>query len=233
MNTKYKPADKMIDLISEDYHLLQVISRFGLSLGFGDQTVEEVCTANHVDCPTFLTVINFITEGYSRMYDGEDALSIPTLLDYLRQSHLYFLDFYLPGIRKKLVSAIEQSTDDVSFLIIRFFDEYMKEVRRHMDYEDKTVFNYVESLLGGKLKKNYQISTFSKHHDSISIKMTELKNIIIRYCPAKVNANLLNMALFDIYTCEAELDSHCNVEDYLFVPAVLKLEQKVLNNENE
>ena len=30
---KYKPTDKMIDLISDNYSLLQVMSRFGLSLG--------------------------------------------------------------------------------------------------------------------------------------------------------------------------------------------------------
>lgn len=40
---KYKPTDKMIDLIGDNYSLLQVMSRFGLSLGFGDKTVKEVC----------------------------------------------------------------------------------------------------------------------------------------------------------------------------------------------
>lgn len=34
---KYKPTDKMIDLIGDNYSLLQVMSRFGLSLGFGDK----------------------------------------------------------------------------------------------------------------------------------------------------------------------------------------------------
>ena len=34
---KYKPADKMSDLICDNYSLLQVMSRFGLSLGFGDK----------------------------------------------------------------------------------------------------------------------------------------------------------------------------------------------------
>ena len=43
---KYKPTDKMIDLISDNYSLLQVMSRFGLSLGFGDKTVKEVCELN-------------------------------------------------------------------------------------------------------------------------------------------------------------------------------------------
>ncbi len=48
----YKPTDKMGDLICENYALLQVMSRFGISLGFGDKSVQEVCDMNQVDCST-------------------------------------------------------------------------------------------------------------------------------------------------------------------------------------
>ncbi len=224
---KYKPSDKMIDLISDNYSLLQVMSRFRLSLGFGDRTVREICEMQGVDCPTFLAVVNFMTEGFSRM-DGEDSdLSIPALVDYLRQAHTYFLEFSLPAIRRKLIEAIDYTENDVSFLILKFFDDYMGEVRKHMEYEEQTVFKYVDALLSGETPKNYKISTFSKHHDQVGEKLTELKNIIIKYCPPKANTNLLNAALFDIYTCEEGLDAHCKIEDFLFVPAILKLERRM------
>ena len=54
-----------------------------------------------------------------------------------------------------------------------------------------------------------------------------LKNIIIKYYPAGGNDYLLNAVLFDIFSCEQDLASHCRVEDYLFVPAVLRLEKEV------
>lgn len=228
---KYKPGDKMIDLIGDNYSLLQVMSRFGLSLGFGDKTVKEVCEMNGVNCRTFLIVVNFIAEGFSRMDGSSDEISVPALVDYLRQAHIYFLDFCLPAIRRKLIDAIDCSQDDVAFLILKFFDNYMGEVRKHMEYEERTVFKYVDALIQGHASKNYQISTFSKHHDQVGERLTELKNIIIKYCPAKANTNLLNAALFDIYACEEGLESHCKVEDYLFVPAILKLERRVRDNE--
>ncbi|MDL2247265.1 hemerythrin domain-containing protein [Bacteroides sp. OttesenSCG-928-J23] len=228
---RYKPTDKMIDLISDNHALLQVMSRFKISLGFGDKTVREVCAIHQVDCPTFLAVVNYMVEGYSRMDEGDDDISIPALVDYLRQAHIYFLDDCLPGIRRNLIYAIDCSDDDVSFLILKFFDGYMNEVRKHMEYEEKTVFKYVDSLLNNKPLKNYQISTFSKHHDQISEKLTELKNILIKYCPESANKNILNTVLFDIYTCEEGLDSHCEIEDYLFVPAILKLERRLIANE--
>lgn len=228
---KYKPTDKMIDLISDNYSLLQVMSRFGLSLGFGDKTVSEVCRMNGVHCGTFLTVVNFIAEGFSRLGSEADQLSIPALVDYLRQAHIYFLDFCLPAIRRKLIEAIDCSENDVSFLILKFFDEYMREVRKHMEYEERTVFKYVDALLQGNAPKNYQISTFSKHHAQVGERLTELKNIIIKYCPTKANNNLLNAALFDIYACEEGLESHCHVEDFLFVPAILKIERRIQSDE--
>ena len=50
---KYSGTDKMSDLICENYNLLLVMSRFGLSLGFGDQTVQQVCERQGVHTGTF------------------------------------------------------------------------------------------------------------------------------------------------------------------------------------
>ena len=53
MSEKYKETDRMGDIICDDYRILQVISRFGLTLGFGDHTVSETCLAAGGDAPTF------------------------------------------------------------------------------------------------------------------------------------------------------------------------------------
>ena len=57
----YEPKDMMIDLIRDNYNVLQALGSFGINLGFGDKTVEEVCKDNGVDCRTFLIVVNFIS----------------------------------------------------------------------------------------------------------------------------------------------------------------------------
>ena len=225
---KYTSADRMSDLICDNYTLLQVMSRFGLPLGLGDKTVGEVCRENNVDCHTFLAVVNFMTEDNDRMEDNLEDISMPALINYLKQAHHYFLDFSLPTIRRKLIEAIDCSArDEVAFLILKFFDRYAGEVRRHMDYEDMNVFTYVENLMEGRETKGFRISLFARRHDRIDATLTELKNIIIKYYPGKSNNYLLNAALFDIFSCEQDLASHCRVEDYLFVPAVLKLEREV------
>lgn len=213
----------MSDLINDNSLLLMVMSRFGISLGFGEKTVREICEEQNVDCATFLAVSNFVSQKECQ----EDAISLISLIDYLKRAHTYFLNFYLPLIRRKLIEAIDCSgTDEVAFLILKFYDEYVTEVRRHMEYENKTVFAYVENLLQGVLSNKYNIAVFESQHNHIDSKLKELKDIIIRYYPEKEN-DLLNAVLFDIMNCEQDLKSHCGVEDRLFVPTVEKLERKL------
>ena len=218
----------MSDIICDNYSLLQVMSRFGLPLGFGDYSVEEVCHTHQVDCATFLAVANFINKGHARPLVSLEGISIKSLITYLKNAHHYFLDFQLPTIRRKLLEAIDCSMDnEVTFLILKFFDVYVQEVRKHMSYEDMNVFTYVENLLNGEKDENYNINMFVRHHDHIDDKLTELKNIIIKYYPDTKKAYLMNAVLFDIFNCEKDLASHNQVEDYLFVPAVLQLEREV------
>lgn len=224
---QYKSTDKMSDLICQNYALLQVLSRFGVSLGFGDKNVQEVCSQSGVDCNTFLTVVNFLIEENPRMQDHLDRISVPALIDYLKRAHCYFLDFQLPSIRKKLVEALSNSPEkEVTFLIVQFFDAYVDEVRKHMEYENQKVFTYVDQLMSGMHPEGFNIGVFASHHEHIDLKLTELKNIIIKYYPAGGDNQLLNSALFDIFSCEQDLASHNRVEDCLFVPAIMEMEKE-------
>lgn len=231
MNNDYQATDKMISLISDNYQLLQVMSRFGISLGFGDKTVAEVCKINQVDTTTFLAVINFAHTGYSQIIENIDDLSIPSLINYLKQSHIYFLEFQLPKIRKELDIALDHD-NHITPLIIELFDHYIISIKKHMNYEDKHLFSYVEKLLHGNIQDNiqedFEITTFSKNHYLVDDNMHEIKNTLIKYNPAK-NNNELSAVLYNIYCFENELDAHCKAEDYIFLPAVFNLEKKIQN----
>lgn len=224
---KYKETDKMSDLIGENYPMVLVMSRFGIALGFGEKNIGEVCRLNGVDTHTFLTVVNFLTEdSMVPVSEIDKGLSVESLITYLHNAHDYFLNFRLPHIRRKLVEAIEECPKDVAFVITRFFDEYAEEVNKHMSYEEKTVFPYVRGLLDGVKDARYNITIFRKRHDQIEMKITELKNILLKYYPGP-GSNLLNSVLFDIFATEQDLASHNHVEDYLFVPVILALEKSL------
>ena len=169
----YEADDKMISLIRDNYDLLQMLGSFGISLGFGDKTVKETCDDNNVDTYTFLAVVNYTINGYGE-FDADEQLFVPTLLHYLEASHAYFLDFQLPYIRRELQESLDES-ESLAKLILRFYDEYAHEIRRHMKYEQKTLFPYVQSLIEGHPANDYNVDTFSKHHGATDKKLRELK----------------------------------------------------------
>lgn len=217
----------MSDLICDNYVLLQVMSRFGLSLGFGDQTVSEVCQKYQVDCPTFLAVVNFLIEDNEFVVDHSAPISISALMNYLKRAHHYFLEYQLPSIREKLVVFLQFSDNyEVSFLILNFFDAYVDELHKHMEYEDRHVFTYVNQLLEGNVQDNFNFANFASSHNQVDTKLTELKDIIIKYLPTKGDNYHTNSMLFEIFACIQDLDSHSRVEDCMFVPAVLNLEKE-------
>ena len=225
----YRETDKMSDLICENYPMVLVMSRFGIALGFGEKSIGEVCRQNGVDANTFLTVVNFLTGEVQGLTDEvSNALSLETLIRYLHNARDYFLAFRLPNMRRKLNEAISTCPEDVAFVIRRFFDEYAEEVNKHMTYEEKVVFPYVRDLLNGKASDKYNISIFRKRHEQIDQKLSDLKNILIKYYPGE-GGHLLNSVLFDLFTTEEDLVSHSLVEDNLFVPSIVWYENKVLN----
>jgi regulator of cell morphogenesis and NO signaling len=213
-------------LIKDNYSTLQALGSFGINLGFGDKTVAETCEMNGVDTYTFLAVVNF-TINDSASYENDDQISVPTLLHYLEASHTYYLDFQLPFIRRELQESISEG-DQLGQLIMKFYDEYAHEIRRHMKYEEKTLFPYVQSLIENRPTSDYDIETFSKHHESADKKLRELKLLIIKYLPANAHLNNKLMAtLYDIYNNEEWLRQHAEVEDHIFTPAIRRLENQV------
>lgn len=222
----YQEEDKMISLIRDNYDLLQSLGSFGIHLGFGDKTVREVCEQEQVDTYTFLTVVNFTINGY-RDFDDTDRISLPTLVKYLRASHEYYLGYQLPAIRRELEAALDES-DNLARLIMKLYDEYARSIRNHMQFEEKSLFPYVEQLIQGKASDQYDIHTFSRHHGQNELKLRELKSIIIKYLPSdSLHNNQLTATLYNLYNCERWLSSHAEVEDHIFIPAVHRHEKKL------
>ena len=214
----YEADDKMITLIADNYNILESLGRFGINLGFGDKTVKEVCEDQNVDTYTFLAIVNFSINGY-RESDENGRISVPTLLHYLKASHEYL------SIRKELLEALDEN-DNLARLIMKLYDSYSREIRMHMKYEEQNVFPYVDKLLKGEPEDDYDIETFSKHHGQTTLKLRELKNIIIKYLPSdSMHNNKLMAVLTDLYKCELWLGQHAEVEDYIFVPAIRRLER--------
>lgn len=205
-----------------DNQVLQLVQRFGIPFGVGDKTIETVCRENDVDCTTLLAVVNFAITGE---YQYTPDIDVSTLRQYLENAHTYFMDFQLPRIRQMLLEAINLAGVDnkVPLLIVRFYDEYVEEIRAHIQHENECAFEHH--------------ATDDKH---IAAKAIELKNLIIKYYPhherpstqSQEQTRLLYAVLHDIYHFENELALHCAIEDEIMLPALARTEQLLSRKTN-
>lgn len=221
----YAASARMRDVIADNPDLLAVLTRFDISLGFGEATVSEVCNAAGVDTDTFISVANFIS-GHPV---SSCKVNLTSLVNYLRNAHSYFLGYVATNIRQLMLQAV--NTRDGSRLaleLLKFFDEYIEEVSRHMDYEDRVVFRFVDCLLSGDDDgagaTGFSIDTFRQSHTPVHGKLSDLKDLLLCHFTAdKGRVDMMNTLLYDIVTFERELSAHCRLEDDLFIPEVSRI----------
>jgi regulator of cell morphogenesis and NO signaling len=206
----YKGSDKISDLMSHEEDAIHVISRFGLGMGVGEQTIAETCHTHGVHTGTFLAIINYKVYKLSALPSDID---IPTLQQYLRNAHTYFLDFRLPHLRRSLIEALipADPSSKIPMLILRCYDEFVEEIRTHIEHENAGMFE-----------------AHTQDDQRITDKLTEIKNLIIKYYPTHtigqngtVTYQLINV-MSDLWHTEQDFSDHCAIEDNILRPALMK-----------
>lgn len=228
--TEYTSENTMREILRDNSLLIKTVGRFGIALGFGDETVVDVCRSNGVDTDTFITVCNLLS---GNRYNSE-MVSLHCLMAYLKRAHTSFLEVTLPRIRMQLIEAINTSgQDDVAMLLLKFYDEYVAEVQNHMDEENNRIFSYIEGLIAGNVETDFRIASYSDSHDDLAVKkLNDLKDIFIYHYKQSENLKL-SSTLFDIVLCEKDLLAHFEIENNLLIPAAQKLEDKLLSVKKE
>jgi len=228
---------RMADVIMRNEHLLLVIERFGISLGFGDKTVREVCEAYRLNIPLVLAVMNlFINNPVS----SENRLTedmLTDLIGYLRHAHRYFLDEKLPYINELIDRFIEHTENPDTRLLQSFFKDYAQEVDEHMQLEDETAFPYIQALYNATRGKtcdqnalHYSIDEFLEHHSDIEEKLEDLTHLLIKHFPPTKDRFYRNMILFELFALQYDLNDHGGIEEHILVPLVRQLELKWKEN---
>lgn len=223
-NTIISADMKMADIIHIDLYNLFIINRFGIRLGFGDKTIKEVCEKENVDHHLFTTVCNINNSATNISKTDIHTEHILQLVEFLKNSHDYYRKIRLPEVKRSIFNLSKGYDANTEKALGHFFDEYIKEFKNHIEYEESTVFPYIKDLCEGKKSEEFSIDKFEDHHDNIEEKLSDLKNIIIKYM-SKPEHDLQKLDLLDkLFQLQDDLDRHTKIEDLLLTPMVMKLE---------
>lgn len=219
------PGMKMADLMNRDYNLAGVMERVGLSFGFGDETVEEVCSSAGVNTATFLLICNvYLSDEYTPSRETLDNVDLRDVLRYLRLSHTYYEGYAVKALSKSLGALMSPCGDTHKMIIARFFSDYTDELSKHFEYEETVVFPYVEAMLDNDVKDDFSIGEYEQHHSDVQEKLDDLKKLIMTYLPPECDQQLIHAALSEIFKLETDLRKHTIIEDRILIPAVNHLE---------
>ena len=226
---------KMSDVILNNPLNILILERFEIALGFNDKSFKDICE-NTINVEVFLTILNLYNNSPFRTTANFNLEDMQLILHFLKNSHKYYLLEKYPEISANIELMIKTNNDPEIKMVKRFFEEYKKEVAEHINYENDISFPYILSLFkagldNGDIKEQsmYSIGDFKEHHDDIEDKLTDLKNLLIKYLPQKKDKKARRKILIDLFELEHDLRIHTEIEDKILIPQIERIENIIKN----
>ncbi len=203
------------DVLNEHNELIPVLNRFGIRLGVGDKTVEELCIENSLDSGLIITVLNvFLNESY--VPDMLEYFETELIVDYFQHTVENYIHELMPNIEKHLNAfiALSSSTNDSDFhpvynnnsdnkelgMLRQLFIKFKERMINHL----KGVVNYDEDF-----------------PDEL---LCDLKNILIKHLSTDYNQNLCYAVIFSVHSFEKDLEAHNRLREKVLIPKLNQLD---------
>lgn len=160
------------------------------------------------------------------------------ILEYLRESHRYYLSKKLPEIEQQLFHLYAKFPEYRLFKVLYlFFQDYKVHLIKHIDSEERTVFTYVDLLLKAKqpskeermilLQGSPSLNHFIQEHHDTEKDLTAMRKIL-KSDDTYQQLHPTSMLLHQLSSLENHLNIHARLEDEVFVPKALELEKSIL-----
>lgn len=225
----FSSDSRLSDLVTAHPSLLAMLTRLGISLGFGDRSIADVCESSGVDAEFFLLICNVYTfNNYVPSTAAILGTDMRDLVPYLEKSHQYYVDKRLPHIERHLDAIAKKLDGRIGQVFLSFFKEYKNEVEAHFAHEERDVFPHIRALMSGQRDKTYSIGEFLHTHSDIEGKLDDLLNIVFKYLPPQVDDDNVLDVVYDILRLSEDLKKHTFIEEKIMVPLVKHLENAIL-----
>ena len=200
---------KMAELLERDSSLLGVFARMGLNFGYGDATVEEVCTSAGIDSGTFLIICKVYSDDSYRPspeeFEGADNSVIVT---YLSRSHDYYINVALKDLAADIGRMMFPCEEAHQKVIWKFFTDFKDELLKHFEYEEKNVFPYVKGP-GEKVP----IGSYEEDHSGTEETLEDLKNLVMTHLPTSADQQEAFKVLSGITSLQSDIRKHILLEE--------------------
>jgi len=215
---------QLSEVVEENTSLIPVLHRFGIHLGLGDKTVEEICAEYNLNTDFFLTMINtFLNEDFfpEKKLQG---FHVSQIIDYLKKTNNYYQRHQLPNIERHLRSFLSMSDPDNNSLALieKIFNSFKELLLHRIKNDEKEWFPYCLSL-SDPLKN--EVFTLKKKHseetdDSIEALLTDFRHIMIKHLSGEYDVNLCHAVIFAVSILAKDIKQHNRIRFRILQPIV-------------
>lgn len=231
--TDIHPDSKLAEIIISHPYVILMLEHFEISLPVQDLTISQICEKYNINEALFIAFTNLYCNKKGIPLLKLTANDAMTITRFLAASHRYYSEQIYPEITQAIEQMSQQNNHREMKLVSVFFADYFKEVTTHLDYENQIFHPYVDYLVardkGMACEENhvdYSVSQYQDHHDDIEMKLTDLKNLLIKYLPAHNDRLIRRKLLFLLSEVEFDLKIHSEIEELILIPLAIKLENK-------
>lgn len=201
--------------------LIPLISRFGIRLGLGDKSIEQVCRQYEIDPLFMLTLMNtFLFDDYFPEQKLR-SFHINQIVDYLSKTNAYYLHFQIPNIERHLRSLIHSGEENKNLTLIgTFFEKFKQEMISSIQDDQQRWFPLCLRVAGRGEPQAVIESDTELPVDSL---LKDLLSIIVRHLSGKYDDNLAYAVIFALTSLERDIRQHHRIRTRILNPAINQL----------
>lgn len=229
---------KISEAIFRDASLIPVIYRFGIKLGVGDDTIEEICLKHDMDVNFFLAIVNTYINADYMPEDVEDIFKTSVLLHYLETTDAYYLNTQIPNIERHFKLLLQYSPQGNNLdLIFKFFLEMKAQIEECRDADANKWFPMINRKIEDTIYVADRVEIEGDYIDllpddlgkafsrrtEIEEKINDLASIFVVHLKGDYDANLCMAVVNAIFLLRKDVCQNNRIRNRILLPAVLRL----------
>ena len=213
---------KLSKIIIEDPSILSVLNRFGISLGVGDLTIEQICNKKDLNTIFFTTILNTFRDPNFFPEKTLYSFRAHLIVDYLKKTNQSYIQFQLPNIERHLSLLISKSDSTGSNLLIimNFFREVKAELMQRIYDDDNRWFPEILAL--EQQCDTVPDSPLSTHgidtQDAIEDKVNDLISMFVIHLKGDYDMNLGQAVLLALDSIKKDIVQNNRIRLRILLP---------------
>lgn len=211
----FTPSTTLSDVIFSNPATIAVLNRFGIKLGVGRATIQDICRERELDLGFMLMLLNtYVNDDYIPSKEYLHLLDIGLLIGYLEQTDIYYARIMLPNIEfhlNTLISRSEKGSNNLEHL--RCF--YL-EMKKELETRSKADIDWFAKLGTPHYKADEsEIRRMTEVDVMIEEKVGDLLRFFVEHLRGDYNQNLCHAVVTAVFAFDKDVKQNNRLRSLL------------------